>query len=105
MLESQYQKHLIDRLNATFPGCFILLNDAEYMQGIPDLLILFKDRWAILEVKVSAKSSHQPNQDYYVELLNRMSYSAFVYPENEEAIFDDLQQAFRTRRTTRISQR
>lgn len=93
MRESQFQKRVIDRLKQTFPGCFVLKNDSGYIQGIPDLLCLYGDTWAALEVKISADADTQPNQPYYVEKLNEMSFAAFIYPENEEAIFDALQYA------------
>lgn len=73
----------------------VLKNDSGYLQGVPDLLILYEDNWACLEVKQSKSSRHQPNQDYYVEKMNEMSYSAFVYPENERQVLDDLQRALR----------
>lgn len=95
MLERDYQAHLIKRLKDLFPGCIVMKNDPDYIQGIPDLLILYNSHWAALEVKRSAKSSHRPNQNYYVKKLNEMSYSSFVYPENEEEVFNDLQQALR----------
>lgn len=105
MRENAYQAYLIRLLRVMFPGCFILKNDTDYMQGVPDLLILFNDRWAMLEIKASADSSTQPNQEYYVDLLNDMSFAAFIYPENEEQILHDLQQAFRARRSSRVPQR
>ena len=88
-----------------FPGCVILKNDAGYMQGIPDLLILFENKWAMLEVKASERSREQPNQNYFVELLDSMSFAAFIYPENEDEVLYALQQTFRPRRVTRVSQR
>lgn len=78
-----------------FPGCIVLKNDPNYLQGIPDLLILWGPRWAALEVKKSANSSHQPNQDYYVSIMNDMSFSRFIYPENKEEVLYELQQSFR----------
>lgn len=93
MKESKFQKGLIDELKVIFPGCLVLKNDANYIQGIPDLLILHNDRWAALECKASATSHHQPNQEYYVDLMNKMSYAAFISPENKEAIFNELQSA------------
>lgn len=93
MLERTYQAHLIKRIRSMFDGCFILKNDTEYLQGVPDLLILYRDRWAMLEVKASARSRTQPNQDYYVDLLDEMSFAAFIYPENEEDVLYDLQHA------------
>lgn len=78
-----------------FPGCIVLKNDPNYLQGIPDLLILWGPRWATLEVKKSANASHQPNQDYYVATMDDMSFSRFIYPENKEEVLHELQQSFR----------
>jgi len=94
MRESQYQSHIIKRLLREFPECVVIKNDANYIQGIPDLLVLFGDRWAMLEVKRSRNEEAQPNQEHYVELFNNMSYSSFIYPENEDQVFDELQLTF-----------
>lgn len=102
-LESEFQSHLIERLRGLFPECFILKNDPNYLQGVPDLLILFKNKWAMLEVKASATADERPNQDYWVAHLDHMSFAAFIYPENEEEVLNDLQQAFCPRRQSRIS--
>lgn len=97
MRESQFQKHVIDRLEREFPGCKVIKTDPRYLQGFPDLLVLYyDDRWAALEVKVSAAAHHQPNQDNYVYELNDMGYAAFVSPENEEEVFHDLERTFRS---------
>lgn len=93
MNENAFQAGLIKEIKKRLPGCFVLKNDSAYMQGIPDLLILYKDRWATLEVKKSEKATHQPNQDYYVETMNDMSFSAFIYPENKEDVLHDLEQS------------
>lgn len=92
-LESRFQGELIKKIKKTIPGAVVLKNDPNYIQGIPDLLVLHKDKWAALECKRSEKSSHRPNQDYYVDLMNGMSYAAFVSPENEEDILRELQSA------------
>lgn len=105
MLESDFQAKLIKELRELFPGCFILKNDTSYMQGIPDLTIFYGERWAVLEVKAFAKAPHQPNQDYYINLFDAMSYAAFIYPENKEEILRGLQSAFGTRRITRVPKR
>lgn len=102
MRESVYQTYLIKRIKNILPGCIILKNDTDYLQGIPDLLILFRRRWAALEVKASARSPEQPNQSWYIEAMDDMSFAAFIYPENEEEVLDDLQQALRPRRRTRV---
>jgi len=91
--ESSFQKGLINRIEELFPDCIIMKNDPNYIQGIPDLLILHGDKWASLECKKSAKASHQPNQDYYISKMNGMSYARFVSPENEEEVLSELQQA------------
>ena len=68
--------------------------DPDYIQGIPDLLVLYKDKWATLECKKSAKASKRPNQEHYVKKMNDMSFSAFIFPENKEEVLDELQQSF-----------
>lgn len=94
MKENKFQAQLIKRLNQEFKGCIVLKLDPNYIQGIPDLLVLYKDKWAALEVKRSAKATHRPNQDYYVEKMNNMSFSAFVHPDNVEFIFNALRRVF-----------
>ncbi len=94
MLENKFQSKLIKELKKEFPGCMVLKNDSSYIQGVPDLLILYKDKWSALEVKKSATAKHQPNQDYYVNKMNEMSHSAFIYPENKDEVLDNLRKAF-----------
>lgn len=90
-LESKYQANLIKLLKSMFPGCIVLKNDPNYLQGVPDLIILYNDRWAALEVKRGSNATHRPNQQYYVQKMNDMSFSAFIYPENEEVVLNELQ--------------
>lgn len=85
-LESSFQKDLMDRIREMFPGCMILKNDSGYIQGIPDWTILYRGKWAVLECKREKSAKKQPNQPYYVELLDNMSFSRFVYPENEDEV-------------------
>lgn len=91
--ESKFQKDLIGKIKNALPGCIVMKNDPNYIQGIPDLLILNGDKWASLECKKSENASHQPNQDYYISKMNEMSYASFVYPENEEEVLDEIQRA------------
>lgn len=93
MKESAFQSGLIKEIKSRFPGSYVLKNDANYIQGFPDLLILHKDKWAALEVKKEAKAHHQPNQDYHVQALNDMSFASFIYPENKEEVLDAMEQA------------
>lgn len=94
--ESDFQNDLIHRLKDIFPGCIVLKNDANYKQGVPDLLILYGKHWAVLECKKSASASFRPNQEYYVDYFNNMSFARTIYPENEEEVLHELQAAFRT---------
>lgn len=97
-LERDFQASLIKELKAMFNGCIVMKTDPTYIQGIPDLLILYNDKWAALEIKRSAKAHKQPNQEYYVGLMNEMSFSSFICPENKEEVLDELQQTFFSRR-------
>lgn len=105
MLESTFKTNLKNELEEMFPGCIVVHLDPTEIQGIPDMLILYEDKWAALEGKKSANASHRPNQDYFVDLMNHMSFAAFIYPENKEEVLYDLQQAFGVRGTTRIPRR
>lgn len=97
-LESDFQKRLIQQIKQTYPGVLVIKGNSAAKQGIPDLMILFGDAWATLECKRSANEVHQPNQDYYVDLMDEMSFSAFVYPENKEQVLDDLFNFFKSPR-------
>jgi len=103
MKESEFQQNLIVQIKALFPGCIIMKNDPNYIQGIPDLIILYENKWAALECKRSATAPHRPNQEYYISLMDDMSFAAFVFPENREEIINELEQALRPRRKTRLS--
>lgn len=89
-----FQAILKKELKEMFPGCIVTKLDSGDIQGIPDLLILYGDRWAVLEVKRSARATKQPNQEYYVDLLNDMGFSRFIYPENKDEVLDDLENYF-----------
>lgn len=100
-LEKEFQANLIKELKEMFPNAIIFKN--ENTQGIPDLTILEGNKWALLECKRSENSSHRPNQDYYVEKADKMSFSRFIYPENKEEVLNGLQQALRPQRQARAS--
>lgn len=94
--ESQFQAKLIQRLKTIFPGCIVLKNDANYIQGFPDLTVLYKNnKWALLECKREREARRQPNQEYYISKGAEMGFARFISPENEEEVLNDLQQAFR----------
>ena len=94
MLESKFQSDLKKELKEMFKGCIVAKLDSGDIQGIPDLLILYKNKWATLECKKSNRASKRPNQQYYVDMMNDMSFSRFICPENKEEVLHDLQQSF-----------
>ena len=83
------------KIKNEFPGCMVLKNDPTYLQGVPDLTVFCGNKWAALEVKKSKNASHRPNQNYYVDKMNRMSYATFVYPENEKEVLAELHKKFK----------
>lgn len=96
--ETQFRSKFLKKLKRALPECFVIINDPTYIQGIPDVLVLNYDRWAMLEFKRHSNADRRPNQDYYVRLFDEMSYSSFVYPENEEIVLDEIQLALSPRR-------
>lgn len=102
MLESVFKRNLIEEIEDMFPGCFVLHLDANEIQGIPDILILYGNKWAMLEGKRSKNSPCQSNQGYYIECLNALSFARFIYPENKEEVLNELQRTFRHRRNARL---
>lgn len=107
--ESRFQSKLIKELKQKFDGCIVLKNDADYIQGIPDLLILYNDRWAALECKRDAKAMYdsmtqQVSQHRYVDRMNNMSYASYIYPENKKEVLDELERALQSEREARTIQ-
>lgn len=94
-LESKFQKDLMDQIREEYPGCVVMKNDSSYIQGFPDWTVLYKGKWAVLECKREEKAKKQPNQDYYVDQLNGMSFSRFVYPENKDEVLEELRLHFK----------
>lgn len=98
-LESKFQKDFIDEVKDRYPGCVALKNDSGYIQGIPDWTLLYKDKWAVLEMKRERGAKKQPNQEYYVDSFNKMGgFSRFVYPDNKDEVLEDLDILFKGKR-------
>jgi len=98
MLENEYQQHVVEEIYNILPGkklvdTIVIINDPNYIQGIPDLTVLHRAKWAFIEVKLKEKSKEQPNQRWYVEHWRRDVFTAFIYPENEKEVLLALQQA------------
>lgn len=94
--EDEFQTHLRKRIEEEIPGTRVLKNDPNWIQGFPDLTILYKDKWALLEAKRGENEPHQPNQDFYIDYHGKFVYSSFIYPENEERVLNELQQSLRS---------
>lgn len=94
MLENKFQAGLIKEIKNRLPGCLVLKNDPNYIQGFPDLTVLYKDKWALLEAKREEKASRRPNQGFYISMADKMSFARFICPENKEEVLNELQQAF-----------
>jgi hypothetical protein len=106
MREGEYQAYLIKEIKLLLPGCMVLKNDSGYIQGIPDLTVLFHERWGVLEVKIkrpTKASDFEPNQEWYLEHMDELSFAACIYPENEDEVLGDLQYALSAGRKTRVS--
>lgn len=94
MLERDFQSKLIKEIKKIFPGSIVMKLDSSYIQGIPDLLVLWKDKWATLEIKRAKSAKRQPNQEYYVGLMNEMSFSSFISPETKDTVLQGLIKKF-----------
>ncbi len=94
MLENKFKTKLISDIKKLFQGCIVLHLDPTEIQGIPDILILYKNKWAVLEGKKSKNEPFRPNQTYYINLMHQMSFAAVIYPENKEEVLYELQQTF-----------
>ena len=92
--ERNFQAKLIKELKKMFEGSIVTKMDAGHIQGIPDLLVLYNNKWATLECKKGSRAKKQPNQEYYVTKMNEMSFSRFVSPENKEAVLNELKSFF-----------
>lgn len=101
-LESDFQSKLITEIKERLPGAIVTKTDSKQIQGFPDLLILWKKHWALLECKREKNAPHRPNQDTYVYILNKMSFSRFIFPENKEEVLNDLERSFKAKRSTRV---
>lgn len=87
--ENEFQRQLIKKLKTLFPDAIILKNDPNYLQGVPDLLILNNEHWAMLECKVPG-GKFRPNQEYYLDKCNKMSFAREIDELNEQEVLDEL---------------
>jgi len=98
MLESEFQAILIKELKSLIPGCVVLKNDPNYIQGFPDLLVLHKTRWVALEVKRDYFATYRPNQEYYLDLLDAMAFAAVIFPGNKDEVLNEVKKYLGSRR-------
>lgn len=90
MKESSFQAGLIAKIKKRLPDAIVMKTNPNYIQGMPDLLVIHDNKWGALEVKKDIHAKHQPNQDYWVDRMNKMSFARFVSPENEEEVLNEL---------------
>lgn len=95
MKENEFQGLLKREIKERLPGCMVLKSDPNDIQGIPDILVLYKNRWGALECKKSSNSSKRPNQDYYISKMNDMSFASFIFPENKGDVLNALEQSLK----------
>lgn len=95
--ETKFKHDLVKEIKARFPGAIVTKLDPSHLQGVPDLLVLYENHWATLECKKSANAPARPNQPYYVDLMNKMSFSSFIFPENKEEVLNEMEQSFSRR--------
>lgn len=105
MLEGKYKTELTKRIYERFGNrCVVVRLDSALMQGISDMLVLFEGgMWAALEAKTRGNAARQPNQEFYVQKLNDMCFAAFIYPENEEAVLNELEEEYQSHWASRLS--
>ena len=103
MKESQFQRTVVADIKQHWPDCIIQKQDANQHNGIPDLLILKGDKWAMLECKKSNTAEFQPNQKYQLHRFNEMSFAREICPENKEEVLNELYRSFENERTSCLS--
>lgn len=97
-LESKYKTDLKKRMERRFVGAIILKNDEQLCPGIFDLVMLWGEQYAAIEVKRNPSAPYRPNQPYYLEKVEKMGGLSFtIYPENEDEVLNAIQYAFESR--------
>lgn len=90
MLESKFQANLIKQIKQVLPEATILKNDPNYIQAIPDLLVILERRCLAIECKRSKTAPFRPNQEYYLKKFD----GVVAYPGNEREIIDEVIEVF-----------
>lgn len=100
MQERDYQTGLIKKIRRDLSGCLILKNNSAYLQGVPDLTIFYGPRWGMLEVKPKkprpGTDDFEPNQEWYIEEIDKMSFCRCIYPSNEREVLRGLYKTLRS---------
>lgn len=95
MLESTFKTELIKEIENRMPGAFVFHLDPRERRGIPDLLVLYNSKWAALEGKQHENSQLRPLQDYYVKVMDEMSFARFINQDNKEEVLNDMVRSLR----------
>lgn len=94
--ENEYQQGLKKRIKERFKHAIVAKLNPNDIQGIPDLVVIFKKHWALLECKRETDASKRPNQEFYIDFYNKWSFASFICPENEEEVLNAMEQSFST---------
>lgn len=94
--ENSYQEGLKKRIKARFKHAIVAKMNPNDIQGIPDLVVIFKKHWALLECKRHEDAARRPNQEFYVDFYNKWSFASFINPDNEEEVLNAMEQSFST---------
>ena len=95
--ETKFKKMFKKKLKRLYPECIIVEADPTYFWSVPDVYFFLGSFWAALEFKRTEGSSRRPNQEYWVEVLDKMSFARFVYPGVEEEVLSELEAAIQNR--------
>lgn len=89
-LESTFEKEFCKALRQTLGERYTYTFKLTAAKGIPDRLILYKDKYALLEFKQYKNAKKQPGQETWVGHFDNLAYAAIVYPENAEKVMQDI---------------
>lgn len=94
-LESRFQSSVKHELETKYPGCIVRKNPPGQENGFPDLVMYYGPIWAMFECKREKDARKRPNQKWWVERLDEMSFARLIFPENRERVMGELDEFIR----------
>ena len=96
MSEATFRTKWLNKFKKLSPDIFIEFADPKRKNGIPDVIIFYKKKYARLETKRSKNASKRLHQQYYIDYFNSQGiYAAFLTPENQEEVYNALRRYFK----------